>query len=287
MKRQRSNYPVKLMARVLKVSRSGFYAWLKRPLSNRTLSDQAIKPLIKAAHIRSRETYGPRRLQDELASQGTVISRDRIGRLRKEMGLKCKQCKKFKATTNSKHDLPVEPNLLSQEFTVNDPGTVYGTDITYIPTNEGWLYLAGVKDFRTREIIGYDMNERMTKDLVHRALEKALRYRRPEPGCIHHSDRGSQYCALSCQKAVKDAGMRPSMSRKGNCYDNAPTESFWGAIKQELVHHKRYKTRAEARASIQEYIEVFYNRMRRHSALGNVAPAIFAENYYSQRRRTA
>ena len=172
MKRQRSNYPVKLMARVLKVSRSGFYAWLKRPLSNRALSDQAIKPLIKAVHIRSRETYGPRRLQDELASQGIIISRDRIGRLRKEMGLKCKQCKKFKATTNSKHDLPVEPNLLSQEFSVNDPGTVFGTDITYIPTNEGWLYLAGVKDFRTREIIGYDMNEGMTKDLVIVPLKK-------------------------------------------------------------------------------------------------------------------
>lgn len=284
MSRQRFRYPVKLMARVLTVSRSGFYAWLKRPRSARFYSDQAMKILIKAAHKKSRETYGPRRLQRELSESGTALGRDRIGRLCKELGLKCRQTKKFKATTNSAHDLPVAPNLLAQEFSVVAPGTVYGTDITYIQTDEGWLYLAGVKDFGSREIIGYAMGERMTKDLVHRAFEKALRYRTPEPGCIHHSDRGVQYCAKSYQKAVKKAGMRASMSRKGNCYDNAPTESFWGTLKQELVHHRRFSTRAEAKAAIQEYIEVFYNRMRRHSALGNVAPAIFAETYYSERR---
>jgi putative transposase len=284
MNRERSLYPVTLMARVLNVSRSGFYAWVKRAPSNRKVQDRAMKILIKAVHKKSRQTYGPRRLQSELAANGTTLGRDHISRLCKELGLKCKQTKKFKATTNSAHDLPVVANLLAQQFEVSAPGTVYGTDITYIWTAEGWLYLAGVKDFCTREIIGYAMGERMTKDLVHRALEKALRYRKPEPGCIHHSDRGVQYCALSYQSAVKKACMRASMSRKGNCYDNAPTESFWGTLKQELVHHRRFSTRAEAKAAIQEYIEIFYNRMRRHSALGNTAPAIFAEIYYSERR---
>ena len=284
MKRQRSRYPVKLMARVLRVSRSGFYAWLKRPPSAREVSDRLLKTQIVKAHERSRRTYGPRRLQTELASHGIIVGRDRINRLRKELGLCCKQRRKFKATTNSLHNLPVKPNLLDQNFLVEEPGTVYGSDITYIPTDEGWLYLAGVKDFCTRELIGHSMGERMTQDLVLRALEKALRYRRPELDCIHHSDRGAQYCSKSYQEAIKAAGMRSSMSRRGNCYDNAPTESFWGALKQELVYHRRFATRAEAKAAIQEYIEVFYNRMRCHSALGNMAPAVFAENLYSERR---
>lgn len=272
------------MARVLQVSRSGFYAWRTRPTSKRKLEDEQMKPLVRAVHKRSRETYGPLRLQTELAEHGVCLGRDRIARLRKEMGLVCKQKRKFKATTNSAHGLPVAPNLLQQRFDILEPGTVYGTDITYIPTEEGWLYLAGVKDFATREILGYAMDERMSQELVHRALRKALRYRTPLPGCIHHSDRGSQYCALEYQKAVREAGMRASMSRKGNCYDNAPTESFWGTLKQELIYHRRFTTREEAKAAIQEYIEVFYNRMRRHSALGNVAPAIYAETYYEERR---
>ena len=284
MKWQRCSYPVNLMARVLKVSRSGFYAWLKRPASARKLQEMALKPLIQIAHDRSRGTYGPKRLQTELAAAGLMLGRDRISRLRRDMGLQCVQRRKFKATTNSAHSLPVAPNLLNQEFTVVEPATVYGSDITYIPTDEGWLYLAGVKDLATREIIGHAMGSRMTKELTLMALEKAIRYRQPQPDCIHHSDRGSQYCAPSYQRTVTDAGMRLSMSRRGNCYDNAPVESFWGFLKQELVHQRRFGTRAEARAAIQEYIEVFYNRMRRHSALGNVAPAIFAENYFSERR---
>lgn len=285
MKEMRREYPVKLMARVLKVSRSGFYAWLHRGPSERKLSDERLKPIIRELHTRYRETYGSLRLQSELADRGVFVGRDRITRLRKEMGLSCKQKKKFKATTNSTHNLPVAPNLLEQQFAeINEPGTVYGTDITYIWTDEGWLYLAGVKDFATREIIGYAMDARMTVELVLRAFNKALRYRTPMIGCIHHSDRGSQYCSLVYQKTVKGAGMQPSMSRKGNCYDNAPTESFWGTLKQELVHHRRFASRAEAKAAIQEFIEVFYNRMRRHSALGNVAPAVYAEKYFSERR---
>jgi len=220
-------------------------------------------------------------LQDELAVRA---GRDQISRLRKEMGLKCIQKKKFKATTNSAHDLPVAPNLLDQNFQVSEPGTVWGTDITYITTGEGWLYLAAVKDFGSKEILGHAMGARMTKELVLEALAKALRCRRPHTDCIHHSDRGSQYCSPVYQKAVTDAGLRPSMSRKGNCYDNAPTESLWSHLKQELVHHRRFRTRVEGQAAIQEWIEVFYNRMRRHSKLGNVAPAIYAENYFKEKK---
>ena len=188
------------------------------------------------------------------------------------MDLKCIQHKKFIATTNSNHDLPIAPNLLNQNFKIIEPGIVYGTDITYIPTGEGWLYLAGVKDFGSRELIGYAMSERMTKELVHEALKKAFQYCKPQLRCIHHSGHGSQYCALSYQSFLNDTGLNASMSRRGNCYDNVPTESFWNSLKQELVYQRKFNTRAEAKAAIQEYIEIFYNRIRRHSSLGNIAP---------------
>ena len=284
MKAYRWQYPVKLMARVLEVSRSGYYKWLTRGPSRRTIRDSMLKVLINCAHKRSRGTYGPLRLQDELAAENQRVGRDHISRLRKEMGLSCIQKKKFKITTDSKHHLPVVANLLEQKFDVSVPATVLGTDITYIATDEGWLYLAGVKDFASREIIGYAMSGRMTAELVQCALKKALRFRKPLPGCIHHSDRGSQYCAAEYRKDIEKAGMIPSMSRKGNCYDNAPTESFWGHLKQELVHHRHFQTRNQAIAAIREYIEIFYNRIRRHSALGNTAPSVFAEAYYSKRR---
>jgi transposase InsO family protein len=243
-----------------------------------------LKALISCAHKRSRGTYGPRRLQDELAAESHQVGRDHISRLRTEMGLRCIQLKKFKVTTDSKHHLPVVANLLKQEFSVLAPSTVWGTDITYVSTDEGWLYLAGVKDFATREIVGYAMDGRMTTHLVQNALKKALQFRQPAPGFIHHSDRGSQYCAADYRKEVEKAGMIASMSGKGNCYDNAPTESFWGHLKQELIYHRHFQTRNEAIAAIREYIEIFYNRIRRHSALGNTAPSVFAETYYSQRR---
>jgi len=286
MKAYRLLYPVILMARVLEVSRSGYYKWLTRRPSRRETRDAVLKALILSAHKRSRGTYGPRRLQDELAAEGQLVGRDQISRLRKEIGLKCIQHKKFKATTNSRHNLPVASNLLDQNFCVTVPATVWGTDLTYIATDEGWLYLAGVKDFATREIVGHAMGERMTTELVQTALRKALGFRKPLPGslCIHHSDRGSQYCSREYRSDIEKAGLVASMSRKGNCYDNAPTESFWGHLKQELVYHRHFRTRAEATAAIREYIEIFYNRMRRHSALGNTAPSVYAESYYSQRR---
>lgn len=284
MKAWRLEYPVEVMARVLDVSRSGFYAWLERPLSPHALEDERLKVAIRAAHVKTRETYGAKRLQTELHAEGCAVGRDRIARLRREMGICCKQKRKFKATTQPNHDWPVAENLLGQCFEATAPNEVWHTDITYIPTGEGWLYLAGIKDQFTCEIVGYAMGARMTQELVGQALWGAIRYQCPAPGLIHHSDRGSQYCALDYQRLLKQYGLLSSMSGKGNCYDNAPMESFWGSLKNELVHHRRYETRAEAEASIREYIEIFYNRQRRHSRLGNVAPAVFAQNFCKQQR---
>jgi len=279
MKQVRLQFPVIIMCRVLSVSRSGFYTWLRREPSRRSLDDERLKVAIKAAHKRTRESYSARRLQPELAADGFIAGRDRIARLRRELGIRCRQKRKFKATTNSNHKLPVAENLLNQIFTPSAPNEAWVTDITYIPTGEGWLYLAGIKDVFTCEIVGYAMAERMTQDLVGRALFRAVQQKRPAVGLIHHSDRGGQYCAHDYQKLLEQFGMRTSMSRRGNCYDNAPMESFWGSLKNELVHHCCYTTRAEAQASIQEYIEIFYNRQRRHSRLGYIAPAVFAKNF--------
>jgi len=275
-------YPAKLLCRALGVSRSGFYDWLHARPSARMQEDARLKVLITAVHRQTRETYGVPRIKSELAAQGHEVGRDRVRRLRQELNLRCKQRRKFIATTNSRHDLPVAENLLEQRFEPTRPNEAWVTDITYIPTAEGWLYLAGVKDVFTCEIVGYAMDARMTQELTTQALWRAVSHKRPAPGLIHHSDRGSQYCAHSYQALVAQFGMRPSMSRRGNCYDNAPMESFWGTLKNELVHHRRYATRAEAKASIQEYIEIFYNRQRRHSRIGFVPPALFAESFSEQ-----
>ena len=284
MKKWRLRYTTATMSRMFNVSRSGYYAWLNRKPSRRSQEDERLKVAIKVAHKRTRESYSAKRLQPELAAEGFIAGRDRIARLRRELGLRCRQKRKFKATTNSNHNLPVAENLLDQTFTPSAPNEVWVTDITYIPTGEGWLYLAGVKDVYTCEIVGYAMSKRMTQDLTGRALFRAVQQKRPAAGLIHHSDRGSQYCSHNYRKLLKQSKMKVSMSRKGNCYDNAPMESFWGSLKNELVHHCRYETRDEAKASIQEYIEIFYNRQRRHSRLGYVAPAIFALNYINQKK---
>ena len=279
MKTLKEQFPVILMSRVFDVSKSGYYTWLKRPPSKRTQDNTRLAVAIQAAHVRTRQTYGPERLRDELAADGFHAGVGRIKRVRKDLGIRCKQTRKFKATTNSNHALPVAENLLKQDFSTQRPSQVWVTDITYIPTHEGWLYLAGIKDLHTCEIVGYALGDRMTKDLVARALFGAVAHHRPPPGLIHHSDRGSQYCAHDYRRLLNQFGMRCSMSRKGNCYDNAPMESFWGTLKNELVHHRRYATRAQATSEITEYIEIFYNRQRRHSKLGNLAPAVFAQQW--------
>ena len=279
MKRWSEVYRVSLMSRVLEVSRSGYYDWLGRGPSARSCEDERLKIEIRAAHQGSRETYGPRRLQPELAADGIQVGRDRLTRLRRSMGLYCRQRRRFKVTTDSRHNLPVAPNLLNQTFEPTAPNQVWVSDITYIATGEGWLYLAGIKDVFTCEIVGYAMSERMKPELTGRALFRAVQQHRPAAGIIHHSDRGSQYCAEEYQAILKQFGFRVSMSRKGNCFDNAPMESFWGSLKTELVHHRNFATRAEAESAIREYIEVFYNRQRRHSRLGHVSPVVFAKNF--------
>lgn len=284
MRMLQPHYPVALMCRVFEVSRSGYHAFLSRAPSKRAQDNARLEVAIKAAHVRTRESYGPGRLQDELRDDGFNAGVGRIQRLRKKLGLRCKQVRKFKATTNSNHDLPVAPNLLNQNFQSTRPNETWVTDITYVPTDEGWLYLSGVKDLHTCELVGHALGARMTKDLVGRALVKAIEAKRPTPGLIHHSDRGSQYCSQSYRDLLQHFGMKASMSRRGNCYDNAPMESFWGTLKNELVHHRRYETRAQAMREITEYIEIFYNRQRRHSRLGNLSPAAFTQRFYRQQQ---
>lgn len=274
--RREQGFSVARMCHVLDVSKSGYYAWKNRKPSARKLEDERIKVAIKAAHERGRQTYGPEKIQDELRDvEQMEVGLSRIKRLRRQMKIRCKQVKKYKATTDSNHKLPVAPNLLNREFAVSGPNKAWVADITYIPTDEGWLYLAGIKDLWNCEIVGYAMSHRMTQDLVGQALFQAVAKRRPGEGLIHHSDRGSQYCSGSYQKLMRQFKMKPSMSRKGNCWDNAPMESFFGTLKTEMVHHRKYRTRQEAIAEIREYIEVFYNRQRRHASLGNLSPAAY------------
>lgn len=279
----RLNYPIPTLCRALKVSVSGYYAWSTRKPSNRARENARLEVEIQAAHKRTRGTCGPERLKEDMQEYGVEAGIYRIRRLRKKLGIKCKQVKKFRATTDSDHKLPVADNLLEQRFEVAEPNKVWVSDITYIPTEEGWLYLAGHKDICTGEIVGYAMSDRITKNLVSKSLFRAAAAKRPEKGLIHHSDRGSQYCAHDYRKLLEQFGMKASMSRRGNCYDNAPMESFWGTLKNEVVHHSRYRTRQEAIQEITEYIEVFYNRQRRQKRLGYLSPAAYEKQFYEKR----
>jgi len=276
-------YPVPRMCRFFRVSASGYYKWLVTPPSKREREEGRLEAEIRAAHTRTRRTFGPERLQEDLAAHGVYVGICRIRRIRTRLGIRCKQVKKFKATTDSTHTLPVAANLLGQQFGTTAPNEVWVSDITYVPTNEGWLYCAAHKDLFTGEIVGYALGPRVTTDLVRQSLLRAVRTASPPRGLIHHSDRGIQYCAHEYQNLVALLGMRASMSRRGNCYDNAPMESFWGTLKNELVHHRRYATREEAIKEITEYVEVFYNRERRQKRLGYLSPAAYARTYYAER----
>ena len=281
IKELRREYPVRVLCRVLAVSTSGFHAWLTRAPSERARARARLQLAAQAAHQRTRQTYGAQRLQRELAADGFRVSLGTVKRVRRELGLRCVQQKKrFRvATTDSKHRLPVAPDLLGQRFAVKRPDEAWTADITYVATAEGWLYAAAIKDLFAGEIVGRAFGERMTTDLVVRAFEQAVSARRPAAGLIHHSDRGSQYCSHEYQGLLAGHGMRASMSRKGNCYDNAPAESFWGTLKTELVHHRRYRTRAEAEREITEYIDLFYNRQRRQARLGYLSPAAYTQQF--------
>jgi len=266
----RLEYPIPMLCKGIGVSKSGYFGWKKRSVSQREQEEPRLELEIRAAHIRTRETFGPERLQDDLADHGVKIGVHRIKRIRKKLNLRCRQHRKFKPTTNSKHNLPVAPNLLDQQFVMSRPNQAWVTDITYIPTGEGWLYLAGHKDLYTGEVVGYAMSERMTRNLVIQSLCNAVLSKKPAPGLIHHSDRGSQYCSAEYRKLVTKFGMRASMSGKGNCYDNAPMESFWGALKKAIK-------------DITEYIEVFYNRQRKQIRLGHLSPAAYAMRFQKEK----
>jgi putative transposase len=281
MRQMRLHYPIPLISRILKVSPSGFYAWRDRPLSKWAQDEARLEVEIRAAHKRTRQTYGAERLQQDLAEHGIQVGICRIKRIRRKLGIRCKQKRKFKATTDSKHELPVAENILGQRFTVSAPNKVWTSDITYVPTDEGWLYVAGHKDLFSGNIVGYAMGERLTRNLVSQSLFKAVATKRPAQGLIHHSDRGSQYCSREYRNLMDRFGLKVSMSGKGNCYDNAPMESFWGTLKQELIHHRRYRTRLEAIRDITEYIEIFYNRQRRQARLGFLSPVAYEQRYYA------
>jgi putative transposase len=273
--KQQTEFRVQPMCRALQVSRSGYYEYLHRPPSARSIEDDSLRHQVKAAFAKGRKNYGTRRIKKALAKAENTVSRRRIGRLMDEENLQVQTKRKFKATTNSNHDKPIAANLLEREFFVATPDTVYVGDITYITTREGWLYLAVVIDLFSRAVVGWAMGSRMTADLVNDAMLMAIWKRKPERGLIFHSDRGSQYASDAYRKTLKTYGAKASMSKKGDCWDNAVAESFFHTLKIELVHHCDFETREDARSAIFEYIEVFYNRQRLHSSNGYEAPLVF------------
>jgi len=271
-----AGYPTDLACAVLEVSRSGYYAWLDRPASARQRRRRDLTAKVQAAHSESRRTYGSPRVCRALAAGGEKVSQNTVAKIMRDNGLRARTKRKFvPRTTDSAHNQPVAPNLLDRRFAPSRPDRAWACDITYIPTDEGWLYLAGVIDVGSRRIVGWSMADHMRTELVADAMEMALARRQPSPGLLHHSDRGVQYASDAYQGLLAGRQIAVSMSSKGDCWDNAVMESFWATLKTELVHHEHYATRDEARRSIFEYIEVFYNRKRLHSSLGYVSPEAF------------
>jgi len=274
MQAHRERYPLVTMARVLHVSLAGFYAWASRPASNRANSDAQLLPEVLRIHQETDATYGARRMGRDLTHRGHGCSRSRATRLMRLAGVSVKTRRKFRVTTDSKHHFPVAANVLNRQFEAHRANETWLTDITYLWTNEGWLYLAVVLDLYSRRIIGWAIAPRMTVDIVRNALTMALWRRKPGAGLLHHSDRGSQYACGDYQSILASAGITVSMSRKGNCWDNAPMESFFRSLKVERVYHRRYVTREEAKLDVLDYL-AFYNSRRLHSALGYVSPMVF------------
>ena len=267
------------MCRQLDVSSSGYYAWKHRKPSRRARDDEVLVQKIKQVHKESRGTYGSPRVLDDLKEDGFEVGRRRVARLMKENGITGTPPKPFKRTTDSKHDLAIADNVLNREFTVEAPDTAWATDITYVRTWEGWMYLAVVIDLFSRRVVGWSMATHMRTGLVTGALTMALGRRLPRRGMLHHSDRGSQYASHDYRDALRDNGIVCSMSGKGDCWDNAVVESFFATLKKDLIHRRPWPTVREARAAIADYIEVFYNRKRKHSTLGNVSPANYEKQF--------
>lgn len=282
IKDHRDEFPVVRMHEVLGVSRSGYYVWRNRPVSVREMANRELYNKIEAVYNESHEIYGSPRVYRELEKQGVACSENRVARLMRLRGLRAKQTKRYKTTTKRNKADPVAPNLLKRDFEADRPNQKWLTDITYIPTQEGWLYLAAVLDLYGRRIVGWAMSGRMTSDLTRDALKMAIRQRQPGADLIHHSDQGSQYTAGEYQQLLKNWGIQVSMNGVGTWYDNAPMESFFGSLKSEWVHHHVYRTRDEARSDIFYYIEAFYNRRRLHSSLDYLSPEEYEQLYHQQ-----
>jgi putative transposase len=270
-------WPVAVLCDTLGVSRPGFYAWQKRPPSVQQQRRDALLVEIRAIHSEVKERYGSPRLAKELARRGVPCSVNTVAKLMHDHAIHAKSARKFRHTTDSNHPLPVADNVLDRQFDPQGPNERWVTDITYVPTREGWLYLAVVEDLYSRRVVGWAMANTMTSRLVVDALHMAVQRRFPGEGLLAHSDRGSQYASEHYQRLLAQHGITCSMSRRANCWDNAPMESFFASLKKELTHHEDYRTRAEARASIVEYIEMFYNPKRLHSSLGYVSPAEYEQ----------
>ncbi len=278
----RDEFWVTLMCKVLDVSPSGYYAWRKRPPSAREMANQELYKKIETVYNENRKVYGSPRIYRELKDQGVACSENRIARLMRLRSLKAKQTRRFKTTTKRNKSHPVAPNLLKRDFDAERPNQKWLADITYIATQEGWLYLAAILDLCTRRIVGWAMSDRMTSDLTIAALEMALLQRQSEADLTHHSDQGSQYTDQAYQTLLKDHGIRVSMNGAGSWCDNAPMESFFGTLKSELVYHCVYHTRAEGKTDVFYYIESFYNRRRRHSALNYLSPEVYEQLFCQQ-----
>ena len=275
VERHRGRWPVRAMCRALRVSPGGYYGWRGRPASARALRSGALVEAVRDVHGASKARYGSPRVHAELAARGEPCCVNTVAKLMRRHHIAAKARRRFRRTTDSNHGRPVAENLLDRKFDPGEADRAWAADVTYIPTREGWLYLAAVEDLHSRRIVGWSMSERIDSRLVVDALEMAIARRLPEAGLTAHSDRGSQYAGEHYQRLLAGRGITCSMSRRANCWDNAPMESFFASLKKELVHGEDYVTRAEARASLFEYIEVFYNRGRRHSALGYRSPCEF------------
>ncbi len=274
---EKASYPMRILCRVLRVSGSGYYAWRARKPSVRDLEDERLRPKIVEAFETGRGTYGSPRVRDELVDQGFEIGRKRVARLMRELGLQGVTPRKFRVTTDSDHDHPIAENVLARNFEASGPNEKWATDITYVWTGEGWLYLAVVMDLYSRRIVGWSTADHLETSLCLDALQRALAHRTGVDGLIHHSDRGVQYASARYREALDAQGIECSMSRRANCWDNAVAESFFGTLKNELIYRRPWSTREEAHDAIGEYIEIFYNRIRRHSTIGGMSPAKFEE----------
>jgi putative transposase len=272
---EKAAYPVVFLCRVLDVSASGFYAWRRRPEPTRALSDAQLAVEIAAEHKRSRGIYGSPRVHLELRARGVRVGRKRVERLMRKNGIKGRQKRRFRRTTDSKHAQPIAPNVLDRNFDPKRPNEAWAGDVTYIATAEGWLYLAVLLDLFSRRVVGWAISDTNDRVLALEALNQALRSRHPRRGLVHHSDRGSPYASDEYRAALADAGVVASMSRTGDCWDNAVAESFFATLRAEHLDHERYGTRTEATMSIGDYIEGFYNPQRRHSHVGNISPIEF------------